>query len=239
METEFRDILGRRYKYINQHQTEQLYSLRVDLINGHIDANECEHKSYKIIFEFENIHTTEFEGVASRLSHNFESGSFWVANHNKQTLTFDGLRSMRHADVLKEIGGENPPLISKREYDEFIEFYSKFYGIYLPKKNVTKEEITKLEFEYAQEIVKLFREQELERRRSRKPILGEIVITLDGSIGRYIGNGQAIYKEENNSQTFKRDLVDKDVDWPKEVDGIPTEKDVLEYINKNKWIKFD
>jgi hypothetical protein len=120
------DILGRNYQFVTKAQAETFEDYRVQSFLGNIDANTCERKCYEYYFDSENLNYA-IHGLIKRYMHN-DTGVFWIINHNKQTITYDGIRSMRIAAILKYIADEDCPcLISKEEFDSINKRYSKYF----------------------------------------------------------------------------------------------------------------
>lgn len=236
-EVEVIKIFDRNFMYITRAQADTLEYLRYDSFNGKIDANTCESEAYKFIFD-DNTPTHkdgEIFGLVKRV-HHMDVGTIWIANHTKKTITYDGIRSIRLADELRHMSSENPPLISLDEFRSLVEHCSKYFGVfyYRPENKISIEE-----FEAAKKTIELYEAQLLFERRSRAPVLGDLVVCINGVQGRYIGKGQAIYTSDylKSRKEVERDLVDMDVAWEnKHSLPLPTDKDVLEYINKNKWL---
>jgi hypothetical protein len=124
------EIFGRNYQFITKAQAETFEDYRVKSFLGNIDANTCERKCYEyyfgVDFDSENLNYA-IHGLIKRYMHN-DTGVFWIINHNKQTITYDGIRSMRIAAILKYISDEDCPcLISKEEFDSINKRYSKYF----------------------------------------------------------------------------------------------------------------
>lgn len=122
------EIFGRNYQFITKAQAEAFEDYRVQSFLGNIDANTCERKCYEYFFgvDYENSNYA-IHGLIKRYMHN-DTGVFWIINHNKQTITYDGIRSMRIAAILKYIADEDCPcLISKEEFDSINKRYSKYF----------------------------------------------------------------------------------------------------------------
>lgn len=98
------------------------------------------------------------------------------------------------------------------------------------------KKITKEQFEAAEKVVAAYKEQVLEERKRRVPKFGDVVRTLDYSIGRYIGQGQALIKEEEHDDILRRDLVCFESDWEKqENDFLPSDSEIVNYIADTDW----
>jgi len=236
------EIFGRDYLYITKEQADYLEFYRAESFLGKIDANTCESECYKKIFPEDKEFQKEIFGVVKRFQ-SIEVGVIWVANHQKRTLTYDGIRSMRVAEALKYLGNEDYPLlITEQEYKNIIKYYSKYFGTYFyrpeRKNSDFKETISKGEFQYAKQVIEEYNEQLLETRRARKPKFGDAVITLAHEYGRYIGQGQALFKDSDaDNYILKRDLVDMDIDWRiKDNCDMPSDADLISYMRDNNWV---
>lgn len=242
MEKETIEIIGRKYKLLTMAEAEHLEFLRQDCFIGRIDANTCETECYSHIFHsLETKEQNEISGVVRgfrHCGHYGDIGVIWVANHSKKTLTYDGIRSMKVAMDMKQIGNpEYPTLISREEYLNFIKYYSKFFGTFAYKE--PGAEVSKEEVEVARKIVLDYNTQEILKRRARKPKFGDFVRTLCGEPGRYIGQNQAIFIKElvlGDKSELSRDIVDMDDSWIKSDDEfLPTDADLINFIRDNNW----
>lgn len=237
------NIFGRDYLFITREQADHLENFRADSFLGNIDANTCEKKCYCIVFPEEKVkHKEQFFGVIKKFR-DYEVGTIWIANHEKKTLTYDGLRSMRVADALKYLGSEDYPLlITEQEYKDIIKYYSKIFGAYFYRPQYFKTAdstiiISEQECQHAKQVIEEHNEQLLERRRKRKPKFGDAVITLANEDARYIGHGQALFKDSDaDNYILKRDLIDMDIDWSmKDNCDLPSDSDLVNYMRDNNW----
>jgi len=244
--SDIENILGRNYLFITRAKAEELESLRFNSFDGVIDANTCEKEAYKIIFsekfksEFKSENDfTKIYGVAKEINFHGERGSLgtmWVANHSKETLSYDGIRSLRLAEQLRHIHSENPPLIGASEFKDLVVYLSKYYGVfyYRPDNKILNEE-----YEAAKKTIELYEKQLLVERWKREPKLGDTVVCTSGVVGRYIGldrygNKYAILKSDTTKEISK-DLVDMDVDWVnKHSFPLATDTDLLNFLRDNK-----
>lgn len=238
MKEEKIEIFGRQYQFITRAQAENLENLRADSFLGKIDANTCERECYNVIFNGESIGPfSNIFGVIKRFQ-GMDTGSIWIANHSKQTLTYDGIRNIRIAETLKYIGNEEYPfLISREEYENFIKYYSKYFGPYVYRHKGIG--VSEQEFQNAQETIRDYNVQLLIQRRNREPKFGDTVRTIGGEIARYIGKNQAAFTQRDSTfYCVKRDLVDMDVDWKKSDDEVlPNDKDLVEFLKNNNWLE--
>jgi hypothetical protein len=235
MTKETTDIFGRSYMYITRAQAEHLENLRIHSFSSMISADDAEKECYEIIFgkEYDNKNES-ITGVIKRIQH-IDSGIFWIANHSKKTLTYDGIRSFRLAEQLKfYFTDEYPCLISMDEYRNIIKHYSKTYGTFFHRPN---NKISPMEAEYAEETLRLYQEQILNERRSRKPEFGDVVRCTNGNLGRYVGENQALYIRPFNGDV-ETDSIDFDIDWENSKDdNLPTDTHLVNYVKKNIWEK--
>lgn len=234
------EIFGRKYLFITMAEADTLENFRIESFLGTIDANTCERNCYLFIFTDKVLDDQrDISGLIKKLGPERECGAIWVANHQKQTLTYDGIRSMRTIESIRLIGAPDYPcLISREEYENFIKYYSHFFGPFFHRIEGV-DNISKPEFENAQYIVEEYNKQVLTKRRARKPKFGDFVITLDGQYGRYIGSGQAL--SISNITPLKRDLIDIDIEWIDKLSVLgkkpllPTDSDIINYIRDNNW----
>lgn len=232
MSKETIDILGRNYMLITRAEAEHLEFLRQDSFLGAIDANTCESESYKFIFT-DGI-SQNVTGVIKRNSGQFiDLGTVWVANHLRKTLTYDGVRSLRIAEALKYLNDEYPCLLGKKEYEDLITYYSKFFGPFFNRNK--NNEVSEEEFITAKETIEVYETQLLYKRRARKPKFGDVVRCACSASGRYIGNGQAIFVSAMCNE-ISRDLVDMDADWNSINDIIPSDSDLVKFLKENDCI---
>lgn len=241
--SDIENILGRDFLIITRAQAEELENLRFNSFNGTIDANTCEKESYKFIFSEKFKAENNFNkiyGVARDINLHGERGNIgttWVANHSKETLSYDGIRSLRLAEQLRYMHSENPPLIGANEFRDLVIHLSKYYGVfyYRPDNKILNEE-----YEAAKKTIELYEKQLLVERWKREPKLGDTVICKSGVFGRYIGldrygNKYAILKSDSTKKISK-DLVDMDVDWEnKHCLPLPTDTDLLNFLRDNKY----
>ena len=240
--SDIENIMGKSYLYITKAQADELEYLRFNSFDGIIDANTCEKEAYKIIFSEKFKSENDFNkiyAVAKEINFHGERGSFgatWVANHSKETLSYDGIRSLRLAEQLRYMHSENPPLLGASEFKDLVIYLSKYYGVfyYRPENKISNEE-----FEAAKKTIELYEKQLLLERRKREPKLGDMVVCTSGCIGRYIGfdrygNRYAILKSDTTKKISK-DLVDMDVAWEnKNCFPLPTDTDLLNFLRDNK-----
>ena len=100
-----------------------------------------------------------------------------------------------------------------------------------------KTKITKEQYESAKELMQIFEEQIIEERKARVPKFGDTVRCLCTTLGRYIGNGQALYISSMTNDIF-RDLIDMEASWENAHSlPLPTDTELIEGVRANDWIK--
>lgn len=126
------EIFGRNYQFITPHQAEVFEDFRMLSFTGQIDANTCEKQCYESFFgrDYENQGGKEdISGLIKRF-YGRDTGVFWIVNHFRKSITYDGLRSMKLAESLKHIvDDEYPFLLSKSEFDSINKKYSKYFNL--------------------------------------------------------------------------------------------------------------
>lgn len=111
---------------------------------------------------------------------------------------------------------------------------------------MTEEEFKIIEKDYwaAQDKYEAAKKEILKERNKRSLKFGDNARCLNGGLGRYIGQGQALYAdrvEKSGVWTTRltRDLVDMDADWSNYGNQVlfPSDEELIAFIKEHNWIE--
>lgn len=234
------DFCGRKYFLINKSTEDELHCIRHKTFEGLMDAQQCAEEGYKIILKANGGETFCSDNIFY-LHYSYrhtDVGCLWVVNNDKQIVIYEGIRSFRVADKMKYFSTDNPYLFTKDEYESLIELHFKYYGPYFFRQSHTTlgERISKSEVKYCEDIIKKYNEQVLQERRIRQPKFGDTVRGISGILGRFIGKGQILMKNNDN---LIRDLIDMEADWGEEMKvtcAYPTDSEMVQYLKESQFL---